>query len=30
MKMARINKRYRKPKGQWRMDNPESLATLGT
>ena len=30
MKMARINKRYRKPKGQSRMDNPGSLATLGT
>ena len=30
MKMARINKRFRKPKGQSRMDNPESLATLGT
>ena len=30
MKIAGINKRYRKPKGQSRMDNPESLATLGT
>jgi len=30
MKMAGLNKRFRKPKGQSRMDNPESLATLGT
>ena len=26
----RTNKRQRKPKGQQRMDNPETLATLGT
>ena len=25
-----VNKRSRKPKGQSRMDNPETLATLGT
>ena len=25
-----MNKRQRKPKGQARMDNPETLATLGT
>ena len=25
-----LNKRYTKPKGQSRMDNPEKLATLGT
>ena len=25
-----VNKRQRKPKGQSRMDNPETLATLGT
>ena len=25
-----VNKRWRKPKGQSRMDNPEKLATLGT
>jgi hypothetical protein len=24
-----VNKRWRKPKGQSRMDNPEKLATLG-
>jgi hypothetical protein len=25
-----LNKRKRKPKEQWRMDNPETLTTLGT
>ena len=25
-----FNKRYRTPKGQSNMDNPEKLATLGT
>ena len=29
-KTKKANKRQRKPKGQSRMDNPETLATLGT
>ena len=26
----RVDKRQRKPKGQWRMDKPETLEVLGT
>jgi hypothetical protein len=28
--VAKINKRYRIPKGQSKIDNPKKLATLGT